>query len=68
MVEAYGGEFWVLFGRDFDYAAYRREVLQAVADEFYDIPPWLARWMRGSFFLERYGVQPAGAKGGEVGS
>ncbi|MGH8021238.1 MAG: glycosyltransferase family 39 protein [Opitutaceae bacterium] len=63
-VEVLGGEFAILLGRDFDYETYRRDVLQQIADEFYDIPPWLAGMMKESFFLERYELAPAtGAKG-----
>ncbi len=54
VVEVLGGRFAILLGQDFDYEAYRRDVLQEVADDFYDIPPWLAKAMKGSFFLERY--------------
>lgn len=57
-IEAGGGRFVVLIGRGFRYDAYRRDVLQRIADDFYQIPPFLAGMMRSSFFLERYDLTP----------
>ncbi len=57
-VEVRGITYAVLIGKGFDYEAYRADALQLIADRFYRVPWWLARMMRGSFFLERYDLQP----------
>lgn len=55
-VEVRGASISLLLGRGFRYETYRSEVLQAVADRYYRMPPWLAGIARPSFFLERYGL------------
>lgn len=50
-----GAHYVVLRGWGFDYAAYRNDVLQRVADRFYRIPRWLTPLMGSSDFLDRYG-------------
>jgi hypothetical protein len=56
-LEVGGTTYKLLVGRGFDYEAYRGDVLQRVADRYYDIPGWLAAVMKESFFLVRYGLE-----------
>jgi 4-amino-4-deoxy-L-arabinose transferase-like glycosyltransferase len=50
--EQRGARFWIVLGRDFDYAAYRDDVLVPAARKWYAIPAWLPR--TGCYFCERY--------------
>ncbi|MCK9285581.1 MAG: glycosyltransferase family 39 protein [Rhodocyclaceae bacterium] len=47
-----GVTFYAIFGRGFDYAAYREKVLTAVRDKYYRIPRWLPQGT--CYFLDRY--------------
>ena len=53
--------FTVLLGRNFRYDVYREAVLRPVADHYYRMPAWLARWSSGCFFRERYSFPTAAA-------
>ncbi|MDW8469956.1 MAG: glycosyltransferase family 39 protein [Burkholderiales bacterium] len=52
VLEARGVRFFAVTGRGFDYAAYRRGVLEEVRRRYYRIPAWLP--VRGCYFFERY--------------
>jgi hypothetical protein len=58
-LEVRGAQFEVVVGRGFKYDAYRASVLRYVAQKYYDVPDWLAKWSPPSFFKERYGFRPA---------
>jgi hypothetical protein len=60
-IEVRGGRIPILLGRGFNYAAYREAVLKPVAERFYRMPDWLVPLSRRSPFLERYGLDAAGA-------
>jgi hypothetical protein len=51
-----GVTFWYADGANFNYAAFRERVLQAIADRYYQIPGFLPVY--GCGFLERYQLRP----------
>jgi hypothetical protein len=53
-----GARFYVILGDRFNYAVYREQVLQEIADRYYRMPAWLQKIAAPSFFLERYGLHP----------
>jgi hypothetical protein len=48
-----GAPFWMIRGREFDYARYRDEVLAPIRDAWYRVPGWLPM-TRPCFYCERY--------------
>jgi hypothetical protein len=46
-----------VLGHNFQYASYRKNSLQWVADTYFQMPPWLASWSPRSFFLEKYNLE-----------
>jgi len=50
--EQRGARFWVVRGKDFDYAAYRDTVLTEVRRHYYALPHWLPQ--TGCYFCDRY--------------
>lgn len=52
-----GVRFWYADGVNFNYQAFREQVLQVIADKYYQIPPSLPQY--GCYFLERYELTPA---------
>ncbi|HQY87289.1 MAG TPA: glycosyltransferase family 39 protein [Tepidisphaeraceae bacterium] len=52
--EVRGAQFYVVDGRSFRYASYRRRILRKVVNDYYQPPEWLARRSPPSPFLERY--------------
>lgn len=60
--EVDGVRFWYADGSNFNYEAFRAQVLQQIADKYYQIPSWLP--LHGCGFLERYDLQPAASAPG----
>lgn len=57
-LKARGIDFYVILGRDFDFAAYRESVLRAIADSYYRMPVWLRPFATRCFFTDRYNLGP----------
>ena len=54
--EVEGVTFWYADGSNFNYQAFRKDVLQTIANEYYRIPSFLPLY--GCGFLERYNLRP----------
>jgi 4-amino-4-deoxy-L-arabinose transferase-like glycosyltransferase len=56
-LDVMGAKLPVVLGHNFQYASYRKNSLQWVADTYYQIPSWLASWSPRSSFLEKYNLE-----------
>ena len=56
IVRVDGARFWLAEGREFNFDAYRKDVLTTIATSFYRIPAFLPVY--GCKFLERYDFWP----------
>lgn len=63
-----GARFTVLLGHGFRYDAYHDGVLQVIADRYYAMPDWLARWSPPADFIRRYGFDLPAPQGPLIGA
>jgi hypothetical protein len=52
-----GVDFFAILGREFNFSAYRENVLQVIADRYYRMPDWLRPFATTCFFTDRYDLE-----------